>query len=164
MTDKTVLARNDGGLRFVVTTGSGHEVVFDDGVSDGGPRPTEMLAAALAACSAMDVVSILAKKRQVFTSYAVETEAHQRDEFPQVFTRVDLVHVIEGPALDLVAVRRSIELSATKYCPISAMISAGPTEIHHRYRIVNTAVEPATTLEGEVIVTGPFAPTEPRER
>jgi len=164
MTEKTVLARNEGGMRFVVTTGSGHEVVIDDGVSDGGPRPTEMLAAALATCTAMDVASLLAKKRQVVTAYTVETGAHQRDEFPQVFTRVDLVHVVEGPALDLVAVRRSIELSATKYCPISAMISAGPTEIHHRYRIVNTSVEPPTTMEGEVMVTGPFAPTEPLGR
>ena len=164
MTEKTILARNTGGLRFAVTTGSGHEVVLDDGVSDGGPRPTEMLTAALVTCTAMDVISILAKKRQVVTSYSVEAVAQQRDEFPQVFTRIDVVHVVEGPALDLVAVRRSIELSATKYCPISAMISAGPTEIHHRYRVVNTSVEPPLATEGEVMVTGPFAPTEPRAR
>ena len=164
MTEKTVLVRNDGGMRFVVRTGSGHEVVLDNGEGDGGPRPTEMLAAALASCSAMDVASLLAKKRQVVTRYTIETRAQQRDEFPQVFTRVDLVHVVEGPSLDLVAVRRSIELSATKYCPISAMISAGPTEVHHGYRVVDTSAVPPATTEGEVMVTGPFAATDPLGR
>jgi putative redox protein len=127
-------------------------------VGDGGPRPTEALLAALVACTAMDVVSLLAKKRQRVTAYAVEARGTQRTDHPQVFTWVELIHVVTGPALDDVAVRRAIELSATKYCPISAMMSAGPTEVHHRYRIHDTATEPAEIREGEVMVTGPFAP------
>jgi hypothetical protein len=53
------------------------------------------------------------------------------------------------------AVRRAIELSATKYCPINAMLSAGATEVHHRFRMRSTGGEPYEA-EGEVIVTGPF--------
>jgi len=61
--------------------------------------------------------------------------------------------VIEGPDLDEAAVRRAIELSATKYCSVAAMLSAGTVEIHHRYRILGGAA----AIEGEVIVTGPHA-------
>jgi putative redox protein len=108
----------------------------------------------------MDVVSLLVKKRQPFVAYAVEARGRQQDEYPQVFTWIELVHVVEGTGVDEAAVRRCIELSATKYCPISAMVSAGPTELHHRYRIedpIGDGVAPSVR-EGEVMVTGPYAP------
>ena len=158
MNEKSVVARHAGGMRFELSTGSGHELVFDDGVGDTGPRPTEVLLASLVTCSAMDVASLLAKKRQAFAAYTIEARGRQQTEYPQVYTWIELVHVVEGPAIDDVAVRRSIELSATKYCPINAMMSAGPTEVHHRYRILDTASHPAETREGEVMVTGPNAP------
>jgi hypothetical protein len=55
-------------------------------------------------------------------------------------------------------VRRCIELSAVKYCPVNAMLSAGPTEIHHRYRVIDVRADPAMVSEGEVLVTGPNRP------
>ena len=101
----------------------------------------------------MDVMSIALKKRQNVVAYRVEVRAIQRDAYPQVFTEIDLLHVVEGDALETEAIRRCIELSATRYCPVSAMLSAGATEIHHRYRIVRAGAEPE---EGEVLVTGPY--------
>ncbi len=86
----------------------------------------------------MDVVSILAKKRQAFERYEIHVRGDQRDGYPQVFTRIDVVHELEGPAVDVVALRRSIELSATKYCPVNAMLAAGATEIHHAYHLIRT--------------------------
>ena len=157
MTDKLVRAVHRGGMRFDLAAGSGHTIVLDDGEGDGGARPTEALLAALAACTAMDVCSLLTKKRQKFTAYAVEARGAQQRDYPHVYTWIELVHVVEGPGIEDRAVRRSVELSATKYCPISAMISAGPTEIHHRYRIEDTALEPTEVREGEVMVTGPYA-------
>ena len=63
---KTATLRLDGpGLRFVGLTGSGHALATDGADGDSGPRPTELLLAALGACTAMDVISILRKKRQV---------------------------------------------------------------------------------------------------
>jgi len=59
--EKRVGLRHDGGLRFVATTGSGHDVVMDNAAGESGPRPTELLLAAIAGCTAMDVVEILAK-------------------------------------------------------------------------------------------------------
>jgi putative redox protein len=143
------------GLRFTVHTGSGHAIVLDNVEGDAGPRPVEMLLAGQAGCTGMDVISILQKKRLTVTRYEVAVTAEQRDRQPATFTRADVVHIVEGPTVDEASVRRAIELSATKYCSVAAMLSAGTVEIHHRYRIVGAAgIAP---IEGEVMVTGPNA-------
>jgi uncharacterized OsmC-like protein len=72
-----------------------------------------------------------------------------------VLTEVTVTHEVWGPDLSEAAIRRAIELSATKYCPVNAMVSAGATEVHHRYRIHATGESPFET-EGEVVVTGPY--------
>lgn len=153
--ERTAHLRHEGGSRFVATTGTGRTLVFGDLAAAGEHSPVESVVAALAACSAMDVVTILAKKRQVVDSYAIEVRADQRDEYPQVLTRVDVVHVVTGTVVHERAVRRAVELSATRYCPVSAMLSAGETEIHHRFRMTCTGAEPREA-EGEVVVTGPL--------
>jgi putative redox protein len=159
VTVKTSTARYEGtGLRFTARTGSGHEVVLDDSGGDAGPRPVEMLLVGQAGCTGMDVISILKKKRQVVTGYEVSVTADQRDAQPAIYTRADVVHLVEGPAVDQAAVRRAIELSATKYCSVGAMLSAGTVEIHHRYRIVGPGG--ADPIEGEVMVAGPHADAE----
>ena len=146
---------HEGGMRFVATTGTTRIIVYGDDFAANELSPVETLVVNLGACSAMDVVSIAAKKRQQISSYRVHVEATQRDEYPQILTRISVTHEVEGPAVDVAAIRRSIELSATKYCPVSAMLSAGATEIHHRYRIRNTGREPFEA-EGEAVVTGPY--------
>jgi putative redox protein len=141
-------------MRFVATTGSARTILYGDQVESGELSPVESIVVSLAACSAMDVISIAAKKRQVISRYEVRVEAVQRDEYPQVLVRAEVTHDVEGPAVDEAAIRRAIELSATKYCPVNAMLSAGATEIHHRYVVRNTGPEPFSA-EGEVVVTGP---------
>jgi len=143
-----------GGMRFTATTGTGRALQFGDDPERGELSPVETVAATLAACSAMDVVSILGKKRQVFDAYRVEVRAEQRDAYPQVFTRIDVTHVLEGHGLEEAGVRRAIELSASKYCPVNAMVSAGATEVHHHFRISRSGAEPREA-SGEVLVTGP---------
>jgi putative redox protein len=147
----------EGDARFAARTGTDRTVVFGDAVTANELSPVETLVAAVAACSAMDVIGILVKKRQVIDRYVIEVEAEQRDQFPQVLTRIDIVHVLDGTVVLEHAVRRAIELSATKYCPISAMLASGATEVHHGYRMRCTGLEPKEA-EGEVIVTGPFRP------
>jgi putative redox protein len=153
---RTALARHSGrGLRFAIRTGSGHDLAVDDAVGDTGPRPAELLLAAQAGCTAFDVASILAKKRQHVTSYEVVVTGEQRDDpHPHVFEQIDVLHELWGPELDTAAVRRSIELSATRYCTATAMLSAGPAEVRHRYAIHRRG---AATESGEVVVTGPHA-------
>lgn len=157
MGEKQLSLRHEGGLRFVARTGTGHEVVVDNATGNSGARPTEFILVAIAGCTAMDVVEIMAKKRQAVTGYSVELKGTQREQSPNIFTDITIEHVIEG-AVDTEAVRRSIELSATKYCTVSAQIAAGPTRISHRYVIKRPGVEggPPSEESGEVVVTGPM--------
>lgn len=93
-----------------------------------GPTPMEALLAAAAACSAMDVVSILEKKRQTVASYRIEIEGERgpEGEWPRPFTRLSVRHVLSGEGLDPVAVARAVELSDTKYCSVLATLRAAP--------------------------------------
>ena len=152
---RTATLHHEGNHRFAATTGSGRTVVFGDDEAANEYSPVESVVASLAACSAMDVIGILEKKRQVIVSYSIEVRAEQRDEFPQILTRADVLHIVEGTVVLEQAVRRAIELSATKYCPVSAMLSAGATEIHLSFRMRCTGAEPREA-EGEVVVTGPY--------
>jgi len=153
MSEKTVTARLEGaGLRLVATTGSGHEVVMDDAAGDSGPRPAELLVVAQAGCTAMDVVSILRKKRQAFTRYEVRVVGEQRDEpAPHVFERIRIIHVVEGD-VEVESVRRAIELSATRYCTVTGNLASGVAEVRHAYVVRDAAGEEDY---GEVVVTGP---------
>jgi len=152
--ERTAVLVHDHGMRFVATTGTGRTLVFGDHREGNELSPVETVEAALAACSAMDVISILEKKRQRITSYRIEIHGDQRDDYPQVYTRIDVTHVLEGTVLLESAVRRAIHLSASKYCPVNAMVSAGATEVHHAFRMRCTGAEPLEA-EGEVTVTGP---------
>jgi putative redox protein len=152
---RTATLVHEGGMRFVATTGTTRTIVYGDTIEQGELSPVETLVVCLAACSGMDVAPIAAKKRQQISRYEIKVEAIQRDEYPQVLTRVDVTHVVEGPVVEEAAVRRAIELSATKYCPVNAMLSAGATEVHHRYVVRNSGPQPFHA-EGEVVVTGPY--------
>jgi len=154
-THKTVELTHRSGMHFQAEPSSGHPQDFDTRESDQGGSPVETVLSALAACTAMDVISIALKKRQAIESYVIHASADQRDEYPQVFTRIDLIHDFSGPGLSEAAIRRAIELSATKYCPVNAMLSAGATVVHHRYRVVSTG-DRAFEASGEVIATGPY--------
>jgi putative redox protein len=152
---RSATIEHEGGMRFVATTGTRRTIVYGDVVERAELSPVETVAVSLAACSAMDVIAIAAKKRQEITTYRVHVDATQRDEYPQILTHAIVTHEVEGPVVEEAAIRRAIELSATKYCPVNAMLSAGNTEIHHRYVVRNTGPEPFAA-EGEVVVTGPY--------
>jgi putative redox protein len=142
-------------MRFVATTGTTRTIVYGDQHAANELSPVETLVVSLGACSAMDVVSIATKKRQQIDRYLVHVDGTQRDEYPQILTHIVVTHEVEGPMVDVAAVRRSIELSALKYCPVNAMLSAGATEVHHRYVVHNTGSEPFEAA-GEAAVTGPY--------
>lgn len=150
---KTAELRHLGGGRFDAVTGSGFRVEMDDAMGGAAPRPTELLVVSIGGCTAMDVVSILVKKRQQVTDYTIGIRAEQRNAHPHAFVRVEITHRVEGPAVTPEAVRRSIELSATRYCSVSTALAAGVAEIHHRYVVVSPAGAPP--VEGLALVTGP---------
>lgn len=147
---KTATLHLDGGLRFTGMTGSGHRIVVDGADDDTGPRPSELLVAALAGCTAMDVISILRKKRQPVEDYEIRVEGTQRADHPTAFTEFEILHRARGP-LDPEALRRAIQLSATRYCSVGATLSSGLPTLRHCFQLER----PDGTTVGEVVVTGP---------
>jgi putative redox protein len=91
------------------------------GGDNDGFRPMELLAIGLAGCTAMDVISILSKKRQDVTSFEVQVHAERAAEHPKVFTAVVIEYIVAGHQVDEAAVLRAIDLSAARYCPAQAM-------------------------------------------
>ncbi len=142
-----------GELRFVGRTGSGHEVVLDSAAGDSGSRPAELVPLALAGCTAMDVISILRKKRQDVTGYAVDAVGVQAEEHPNAFTSIDVTHLVEGNDIEEAAVRRAIELSATRYCSVGSTLASGEVEVRHGY-VIRDAVT-GSEQRGQVITIGP---------
>ena len=152
MSTKTAILTMTGGpMRFEAVTGSGHTLVMDNGEGDTGPRPSELVPAALAGCTAMDVISILRKKRQEVTSYELQTSGEQAESHPARFLSFQVTHIVAGDDIDVEAVRRAIELSATRYCTVGATLATGDLTLTHSY-IVRTRGEEIT---GEVVVLGP---------
>jgi putative redox protein len=127
-----------GRMSFAGTADSGFSLKLgarpEVGGDDDGFRPLELLLIGLAGCTAMDVISILQKKRQDVTGFEVRTHAERSDEHPRVFTHVRVEYIFTGRELDPAAIERAIELSETKYCSAHAMLSKAAT-IEHTYSI-----------------------------
>ncbi len=114
----------DSGFKIPLGTSS------DFGGDDDGFRPLELLAIGLAGCTAMDVISILAKKKQEVKDFEVRVHADRASEHPKVFTHLAIEYVVSGKNLDQAAVERAVELSETKYCSAQAMFKkVAPMEL-----------------------------------
>ena len=150
----SILATVDPARSVVVArTGEGNLVTMDTDPPEGdasAARPKEILLSALAGCTSMDVASILRKKRQSATGYRVAVSGESAEEHPRVFTTITVEHRVEGE-VEAEALRRSIELSSTRYCPVNAMLSASAT-IEHWYRLNDPELRDEAVL---VAVTGP---------
>jgi putative redox protein len=126
--------------QFVAQTGSGHNLLLDDAAGGTGPKPIELVSAALAGCTAFDVVTILRQKyHQKVTSYQVRVEADQAERPPQVFTAVRIHHVVTGFEVDVTAVEEAIRLSEEKYCSVGAMVQK-TASFHTTYEIVEDKI------------------------
>ena len=106
------------------------------GGDNDGFRPMELILIGLAGCTAMDVISILQKKRQKITAFQVTAQAERAEEHPKVFTKILLEYQVTGLDIDEQAVERAIELSETRYCPAQAMLGHS-VAIHSRYSILD---------------------------
>jgi len=115
-----------GRMSFTGTADSGFEVPLGSYVEVGGDedgfRPMELMAVSLAGCTAMDVISILTKKRQEVSDFQVRVETERADQHPKVFTSAVIEYHVAGKGISESAVTRSMELSADSYCPAQAMI------------------------------------------
>jgi putative redox protein len=114
--------------QFVARTGSGHNLILDDTAGGTGAKPIEMVAVALAGCTAFDVITILRQKfHQKITGYQVRVEADQAERPPQIFTAVRVHHVVTGVGIDEASLEEAIRLSEDKYCSVGAMVQKTAT-------------------------------------
>lgn len=125
-----------GKMLFEGSVESGITLPMDTSVESGGEdngfRPVELLLVGLAGCTAMDVISILKKKRQDVTAFEVQVvEAERAADHPKVYTRIVLEYSVTGRGVDREAVERAVELSETKYCSAQAILGKVAT-IEHR--------------------------------
>ncbi len=129
-------------LSFTGTADSGFEVPLGSkpevGGDNDGFRPTELVLIGLAGCTAMDVISILQKKRQEVTDFDVKTYADRETEHPKVFTHIIIEYIVTGRNIDPQAVERAVQLSREKYCTVNAMLSKS-VSIEHKIVIKEAA-------------------------
>jgi len=121
--------------QFVATSGTGHHLLIDDPAGNTGAKPIELVAIALAGCTAFDVINILRKKRQQVAAYEVKVEADQAPNPPQVFTAVRIHHIVTGVDVSPRALEDAIHLSEEKYCSVGAMVKQA-AELHTTFEIV----------------------------
>jgi putative redox protein len=133
---QTAIVKWIAGEEFVAKMPSGHSVPFDaDRKHNAAPGPMEMLLGALGACTSVDVVMILAKKRQRLTSLEVVVSGERASDPPTVWTKIDLVYRLSG-SVEEKAARDAIELSQMKYCSVAAMLRK-TAEITYRFEILS---------------------------
>ena len=146
------------GLAFTGTAESGFSIQMDAKEEVGGEGkgfiPMELMAVSLAGCTAMDVISILRKKRQDVTDFEVRVDADRAEEHPKVFTHAKIDYIVTGHNVDEKAVLRAIELTAEHYCPAQAMLGkVFPIDLHYQIFEENGGGK-------ELVVEGTYTPVK----
>jgi putative redox protein len=128
------------GCSFVGKADSNHWVTIDTPKETCGfnasSTPMEMVLLALGSCSGADVVSILDKKRISINAFEINIDAERAENYPKVFTKINLEYVFYGKEIKSEHVERAITLSLEKYCSVYAMLKNSVT-ITTSYKIVN---------------------------
>lgn len=123
---------------FIGTTPNGYSQVMDTkGDRHSAPTPMEMLLVSVAACTAVDVISILNKKRQNVTDYDVEITGVRADDHPRKFISFHINHIVRGRDISEKALADAIELSDDKYCSVAATVRPAAT-ITTTYEIIGS--------------------------
>ncbi|GAT62692.1 OsmC family protein [Paludibacter jiangxiensis] len=105
---------------------SGHSVTMDAspefGGQDAGSRPKELLLAAIAGCTGMDVVELLRKMRVDVQEFDLEVKAEVSEGHPKVYTQMHIIYKLKGHNIDSAKVQKAVDMSQEKYCGVSAML------------------------------------------
>jgi len=127
-------------MKFVGISPLNHRVVMDTeprvGGEDTAPRPMEVMLIALGGCTGMDVVSILRKMRVDFDEFHIKIKGERAEEHPKIYTKVEIIYTVKGKDLPEDKIKRAIELSQERYCPISAMIRK-TSQLNYSYEVIS---------------------------
>lgn len=143
-----VVVRWVEGYTFLGSDASGHTVVFDssgEGVAR-GISPMQALLASLGACSGMDIVAVLGKRKQRLTSLQVRVGGTRPEHgLPKPFTSVSLRYVLKGRGLRREYVEEAVVGSMEKYCSVAATVGAR-AKIEYDYEILEEEEEPKAAV------------------
>jgi len=109
-----------GEHRFDTARTDGSPAARLDGSAATGQTPPDALLSALAACSGIDVVDIMAKRRTPVERLAIEVHGSRRSEMPRRFERLTLIYVLDGAGIERVHAERAVQLAFEKYCSVAA--------------------------------------------
>jgi putative redox protein len=113
-----VVVRWDGDHRFDASRLGSEKVIRIDADALTGPGPVDTLLSSLAACTGVDVVDILEKRRTPVTGMTIEVKGDRANAVPPRLTRIHITYKIRGPGIERVHAERAIELAVTKYCSV----------------------------------------------
>lgn len=113
-----VVVRWDGEQRFDGTRLGSEHSIHMDGTGATGPSPVDALLCALAACTGVDVASILEKRRTPVDGFSIEVVGDRADATPARLTKIVLHYRMRGAGIERVHAERAIELAVTKYCSV----------------------------------------------
>jgi putative redox protein len=134
--EEKAIIHHAGNDFFIGITPSGHAVTMETRHERASaPTPMELLLIALGGCTAVDVISILQKKREQVTDYRVEVHGERREDHPRSFKRMEVRHIVTGKSVSPKSVAQAIELSETKYCSVAATLRPS-AEIVSTYEII----------------------------
>jgi len=128
------------GKQFIGIDSTNHSVVLstpDEGI---GIKPSDLLLIAVASCTAVDVVEILAKKRMPLHHLEIRATGEQDQDPPWTFRKIHLHYTVGGRELTKKAVEQAIQLSEEKYCSVAATVRA-TAEITTEFEILEAVPE-----------------------
>lgn len=133
------------GLKLKGKDSSGHEIIIDTKKELGGHEsassPTEILLFSLGSCTLMDVISLIEKMRVKYDDIKVKVSGEKRDEHPKIYTKIEIKYIVKGKDPDKSKIKKAIDLSSNRYCPIHAMLEA-TVPISSSLEIIKTKQNP----------------------
>ena len=122
-------------LEFVGTDSTKHSLVMSsqDEENATGLKPSDLLLLALGGCTAVDVITIMRKKRQAVTGLEINVHGEQDENPPWTFRHIHLEYVVRGKGLSEKGLAQAIQLSEEKYCSVKNTLAC---EVTSSYRIV----------------------------
>ncbi len=125
--------KGDEEFQTINETGNKVDIDMLSGDQKHHQSPTQLLLSALVACAAVDIISMIKKRRKVFIDLKGSAEGERREEHPRGFTKINLHYIITSPDLTIEEAERIVDLSTTKYCSVAGSLSA---EQSHSFQII----------------------------
>lgn len=136
------MQRVTGDFGFQIKDGKGHIIQTDSSIENGGSnygfRPMQLILAALGSCSAIDLVSILKKQKQIIERFNIVVEGErEKDKIPSLWKSIKISFILEGN-IDAEKAKKAAALSIEKYCSVAETLRRGGTAITWQVEVINS--------------------------